>query len=65
MFQNTAKDPNVTVVAFRGTSVFEASDWMVDFNLSWYKIEGTGQIPSGFMQALGLQKATCNVPNFL
>ncbi|KAG6591383.1 Lipase, partial [Cucurbita argyrosperma subsp. sororia] len=58
MFQNTAKDPNVTVVAFRGTSVFEASDWMVDFNISWYKIEGIGRIHSGFMQALGLQKAT-------
>ncbi|XP_022139747.1 uncharacterized protein LOC111010582 [Momordica charantia] len=56
MFQNTATDPNVTVVAFRGSS--EIYDWMVDLNLSWYNIEGIGKIHGGFMQALGLQKGT-------
>ncbi|XP_038897372.1 triacylglycerol lipase OBL1-like [Benincasa hispida] len=55
-FQNTAKDPNVIIVAFRGSS--EIGDWLVDFNVSWYNIEGIGHIHDGFMQALGLQQDT-------
>ncbi|XP_038896694.1 triacylglycerol lipase OBL1-like [Benincasa hispida] len=55
MFENTSKDPKVTVVAFRGTSVLEPSDWTVDFNFSWSKLEGVGNIHAGFMQALGFQ----------
>lgn len=55
-FQNTATDPNVIVVAFRGS--FEIGDWLVDLNVSWYNIEGIGHIHNGFMQALGLQQDT-------
>lgn len=55
-FQNTATDPNVIVVAFRGSS--EIGDWLVDLNVSWYNIEGIGHIHNGFMQALGLQQDT-------
>ncbi|KAA0064391.1 triacylglycerol lipase [Cucumis melo var. makuwa] len=62
-FQNTANDPNVIVVAFRGSS--ELGDWLVDFNVSWYNIEGIGHIHYGFMQALGLQNDGIDWPKEL
>lgn len=52
-FQNTSED--VTVVAFRGTSVFDLNDWMVDSNFLFKKLDGVGQIHSGFMDAIGYQ----------
>ncbi|KGN55200.1 hypothetical protein Csa_012841 [Cucumis sativus] len=57
MFENTHKDPNVTVIAFRGTSVLDINDWMVDLDFSWFLLEGKVGIHSGFMQALGYQKS--------
>ena len=55
MIQDTKTDPNLFVLAFRGTEPFDAYGWATDVDLSWYKFKGIGQIHRGFMKALGLQ----------
>ncbi|GMI89703.1 hypothetical protein like AT5G42930 [Hibiscus trionum] len=58
MMQDTHSNPNLIVVAFRGTEPFSPYDLRVNFDISWYELKGMekGKTHSGFLKALGLQK---------
>ncbi|KAL3840407.1 hypothetical protein ACJIZ3_024998 [Penstemon smallii] len=56
MFRNKNIDPNLIMVAFKGTDPLNTDEWRIDIDISWYKFQGVGKIHSGFMKALGLQR---------
>ncbi|KAL3646290.1 hypothetical protein CASFOL_011470 [Castilleja foliolosa] len=61
MFQDKNAYPNTIFVAFRGTEIFSASDWITDIDIQWYKSHNTkGKIHGGFIKALGLKPDMTN-----
>nr|GEW48218.1 alpha/beta hydrolase fold protein [Tanacetum cinerariifolium] len=56
VFCDKTRDRELICVSFRGTSPFCADDWCMDFNISWFRLEGIGKVHMGFLKALGLQK---------
>ncbi|XVE55882.1 hypothetical protein DITRI_Ditri03aG0192800 [Diplodiscus trichospermus] len=55
ILQDTRSNPNLIVVAFRGTEPFDADDWRADVDLSIHKFGDWGCAHWGFMNALGMQ----------
>ncbi|KAJ4834666.1 hypothetical protein Tsubulata_034499 [Turnera subulata] len=56
ILQDSIADPDLIVLAFRGTDPFDANGWITDIDISWYELKGVGKVHRGFMYALGMQK---------
>ncbi|GMI78500.1 hypothetical protein like AT5G42930 [Hibiscus trionum] len=58
MMQDTRSNPNLIVVAFRGTEAWDPYDMRSTVDISWYELKGMGKgkTHGGFMKDLGLQK---------
>ncbi|GLJ29405.1 hypothetical protein SUGI_0579720 [Cryptomeria japonica] len=47
-------DAKLILVAFRGTQLFDADDYITDLDFSWYDYAQIGKVHLGFLEALGL-----------